>query len=161
MPEVLAYRQKCLAKLESPSSETNCKVIEIACNLANEDWPSKLYQHGFNPNNPTLWLAEGLLPYLTEQEIRELFSRIRKLSSRESHIAFDLISTRFQKVMKISHFALDDEEEVRRIFTEFGCEDIECISFEKLGAMHGREVSGNLTFIVNAKLSSQDFPSQN
>lgn len=161
MPAVIAYRQKCLKNLESSLTETNCKVIEIACNLANEDWPSKLHQHGFNPNNPTLWLAEGLLPYLTEQENRELFSRIRKLSSKESHIAFDLISTQFQKVLKISPFAVDDEEEVRRIFTEFGCEDIECISFEKLGAMHGRQISHNLTFIVNAKLSNQDFPPKN
>jgi methyltransferase (TIGR00027 family) len=160
VPEVLAYRQECLEKVETLSLETSCKVVEIACNLTNEEWPSKLYEHGFNPDNPTFWLAEGLLPYFNLEEIRRLCSQIRELSTKGSHIVFDLVSTRYQKLLDIIHFALDNEEEVHQIFTNLGCEDIVCLSYQKVAAIYERSVSNDVTFIVNANLSCQNVSSK-
>jgi methyltransferase (TIGR00027 family) len=161
VPEVLAYRQKCLEKFESPLPATNCKVIEIACNLANEDWSSKLLEHGFKPDQPTFWLAEGFFHYLTKQAIEKLFEHTRKLSAKDSCIVFDLVSPRLKKLLAIISFALDDEQEVQQVFNEFGCEEIECTSFTKIGSMYGRTVSRDRTFIVTAKLSNRDLHSIN
>jgi methyltransferase (TIGR00027 family) len=157
---VLAYRQKCFKKLESGPPTTNCKVIEIACNLANEEWPSKLLEHGFKPDQPTFWLAEGFFHYLTKQDIQNLFVHIRQLSAKNSSIAFDLVSLRFQKLLNIIRFAIDNEQEVRQLFQEFGCEDIECMPFQKIGLKYGRTVSHDRTFIVHAKVTNQEIRSK-
>jgi O-methyltransferase involved in polyketide biosynthesis len=118
-----------------------------------------LREAGFDIDRPTLWLAEGFFQYLTEQQIGSLFNQVRQLSSsKQTCIAFDLVSTRFQASFRhavaggLFHFALDDEKEVRRIFSELGCDDIECTSFQELGAAYGRNVSRNRFFIVNAKM---------
>ena len=159
VPEVLAYRQNCLEKLDQHSLTINCKVVEIACNLANEEWSSKLLQHGFKPDQSTFWLAEGLLHYLYKHDIQKLFKKMRQLSAKDSCIVFDLVSPRLLNLLPIIHFALDDEQEIHQVFNELGCEDIECTSFAKIGPIYGRTVSPDRTFIVNAKLFNGDIHS--
>jgi methyltransferase (TIGR00027 family) len=155
---VLTYRQKCFAQLAVPPT-TAWSVVEIPCDLSGDEWGRKLCEADFDINQPTLWLAEGFFQYLTEQQIRSLFNQVRQLSSsKQTCIAFDLVSTRFQASLRYAitgglfHFALDDENEVRRIFSELGCDDIECTSFQELGIAYGRNVSRDRSFIVNAKL---------
>ncbi|CAF1512413.1 unnamed protein product [Adineta ricciae] len=155
VPEVLAYRQKCFEKLESSLPKVNRSVAEIACNLVNDEWPAELLHHGFKPDQPTFWLAEGLFHYLTKQDIQKLLERIQKLSAKNSCITFDLVSPRLLELLPIIKFALDDEQEIRRIFHEFNCEDIECMSFENIGLTYRRTVSRDRTFIVTAKLFNQ------
>ncbi|CAF0949504.1 unnamed protein product [Rotaria sordida] len=150
---VLIYRQKCFEQLDPRSFATNHKVTEIACNLADEEWSSKLVEHGFNTDQPTIWLAEGFFHYLTEEDIRKLFERIRQLSASDSCIVFDVASTQLRNFVPMIHFALDDEQEIHRIFNGFGCESVECTPFQKIGAMYGRTVSRDRSFIVKAKLS--------
>ncbi|CAF1558606.1 unnamed protein product [Adineta steineri] len=153
VPQVLAYRQQCLERLEPHPPAANCKIVEIACDLTNDEWLSKLVEHGFHSDQPTFWLAEGFFQYLVEKDVRRIFDQIRQVSAKDSHIAFDLVSSRRQKTLTIIRFTLDDEQEVRRIFTELGCIEIECIPFQQVGAMYDRSVSRDRTFIVNAKLS--------
>lgn len=158
VPHVLKYRKKCFALLETPPT-TPFKVAEIPCDLSKGDWGQVLYQSGFATDRPTLWLAEGFFHYLTEEQIALLFDRIRQLSSSEQTcIAFDLVSTRFQASGRYATdaglftFAVDEESEVRRIFSKFGCSDIECISFPEIGKLYGRNASRDRSFIVEAKL---------
>jgi methyltransferase (TIGR00027 family) len=158
VPHVLTYRQKCFAQLDVPPT-TTWGVVEVPCDLSGEEWGRKLREAGFDIDRPTLWLAEGFFQYLTEQQIGSLFNQVRQLSSsKQTCIAFDLVSTHFQASFRhavaggLFHFALDDEKEVRRIFSELGCDDIECTSFQELGAAYGRNVSRDRSFIVNAKM---------
>ena len=51
---------------------------------------------------------------------------------------------------------MDADEEVRRLFHEFGCEDIEFTSFEQLGQIHRRPVGRDRTFVIHAKVSHDD-----
>jgi methyltransferase (TIGR00027 family) len=158
VPHVLKYRQKCFAQLDVPPT-TQCSVVEVPCDLSNDEWSRLLREAGFAIDRPTLWLAEGFFHYLTEQQIASLFHQIRQMSSsKQTCIAFDLVSTRFQSSIRhavaggLFHFAIDDENEVRRIFSELGCYDIECTSFQELGAIYGRNVSRDRSFIVQAKM---------
>jgi methyltransferase (TIGR00027 family) len=158
VPHVLAHRKKCFAQLNVPPT-TPCSVVEIPCDLSNEEWGRMLREAGFAVDQPTLWLAEGFFHYLTEQQIGSLFNQIRQLSSsNQTGIAFDLVSARFQASVRraktdgLFHFALDDENEVRRIFSELGCYDVECTSFQELGKMYSRNVSHDRSFIVEAKM---------
>ena len=160
VPHVLKYRNKCL-KLLNKQPTTPCKVVEIPADLSNEKWSPSLREAGFSINQPTLWLAEGFFHYLTEQQIGLLFNRLQQLSfSKQTSIAFDLVSTRFQSSARhasntgLFRFALDDENEVRPIFSQMGCFDIQCTSFEELGKKYGRNVSRDRSFIVEAKMNS-------
>lgn len=49
-------------------------AIYRACNadLGSEDWTQRLIVAGFDPSVPTVWVAEGLLPYLSEATVTAL-----------------------------------------------------------------------------------------
>jgi methyltransferase (TIGR00027 family) len=159
VPHVLRYRKKCFAQLAEPAT-TSCSVVEIACDLSNDEWGRMLLEAGFAIDRSTLWLAEGFFHYLNEQKIALLFNRIQQLtSSNQSSIAFDLVSSHFQAFLRYTvhsgllHFALDDTNDVYRIFSELGCYDIECTSFEELGTTYDRNISRDRSFIVEAKIN--------
>jgi methyltransferase (TIGR00027 family) len=84
-PDVLAFKQ---AVLSSQSAAPRCdrRVIEVDLR---EDWRSALLAAGFRAHEPTAWLAEGLLMYLSEPERDALFARIGSLSAPGSRIALD------------------------------------------------------------------------
>ena len=53
-----------------------------------DDWPKALLDNGFDPTQPTAWIAEGLLIYLPPEAQDLLFDRINELSapgSRRRH----------------------------------------------------------------------------
>ena len=159
VPHVLKYRRNCFSSLKTHPT-TPFKVIEVPCDLANENWSRLLCEAGFAINRSTLWLAEGFLHYLTEEQTALLFDRIRRLSqSDQTCIAFDLISTRFQANGRYATnaglftFAVDDESEVHRIFSRLGCYDVECTSFPEIGRIYGRNASRDRSFVVEAKLT--------
>ena len=159
VPHVLRHRQKCLAQLIEPAT-TSCKVVEVACDLSKDEWGRMLLEAGFAVDRSTLWLAEGFFHYLNEQQIALLFHRIQRLtSSEQTSIAFDLVSSHFQALVRyiiptgLIHFAVDDTNDVSRIFSKLGCYDIECTSFEELGRIYDRHVSRDRSFVVQAKLN--------
>jgi methyltransferase (TIGR00027 family) len=53
------------------------------------DWPAALRDAGFDPQAPTVWLAEGLLPYLPAQAEIDLFDRVTELSAPGSRLAVE------------------------------------------------------------------------
>lgn len=82
---VLAYKNEKLAR-----AEPRCDRRAIAIDLA-EQWPAAITARGFDPHARTLWLVEGLLPYLREHEVAALFARIDALSTAGSIALFDCI----------------------------------------------------------------------
>lgn len=57
-----------------------------------EHWGSALLQHGFDNAQPTVWLLEGLVMYLTETETRRMMRCIGRLSAPGSVVFHDAIS---------------------------------------------------------------------
>jgi len=84
-PEVLALKQERLG-----GATPACDRVPVPIDLA-DDWPAALTDHGFRPRLPTVWLAEGLLPYLDERLVRELLGRVAALSAPGSTFLADVI----------------------------------------------------------------------
>lgn len=85
-PEVLNYKNEKLA-----TAQPLCTRIPIAADLR-EEWTGLLRQAGFNEGEPTLWMVEGLLMYLSEGEVSSLFERINQLVSPQDRMVFDILS---------------------------------------------------------------------
>ncbi|MEV0280392.1 SAM-dependent methyltransferase [Streptomyces sp. NPDC050610] len=55
-------------------------------------WLSSLYEAGFDPEKPTLWVAEALLFFLTDDQVRSLLDLLAEGSAPGSHVALDVLS---------------------------------------------------------------------
>lgn len=59
-PEVIEFKSKTLADLGAqPTADRHTVAIDLR-----DDWPKALRDNGFDPSQPTAWIAEGLLIYL-------------------------------------------------------------------------------------------------
>ncbi|WP_176562109.1 SAM-dependent methyltransferase [Mycolicibacterium palauense] len=55
------------------------------------DWTSPLRRRGLDPTRPTMWCAEGLLPYLPATVQMRILDEVAALSSRGSRFAADVV----------------------------------------------------------------------
>jgi methyltransferase (TIGR00027 family) len=85
-PEVVEFKHRTLAALgAAPTAELHPVGIDLRC-----DWPAALRQCGFDPNNATAWIAEGLLiGYLPGEDQERLLDDITALSAPGSELAVD------------------------------------------------------------------------
>jgi methyltransferase (TIGR00027 family) len=86
-PEVIEFKTKTLTGL---GAQPNADRHTIAIDLRN-DWPKALLDNGFDPTQPTAWIAEGLLIYLPPEAQDLLFDRINELSAPGSRVATEHI----------------------------------------------------------------------
>ncbi|MGH3779460.1 MAG: SAM-dependent methyltransferase [Pseudonocardiaceae bacterium] len=87
-PKVLEFKDRVLT---DQGARAQCVRRTLAVDLR-EDWPSALLKAGFDPSRRTVWLAEGLLPFLPDDAKVGLFSRVHQLSPAGSRIAAEHIS---------------------------------------------------------------------
>ncbi|KUI48279.1 SAM-dependent methyltransferase [Mycobacterium sp. GA-1199] len=86
-PEVIAFKSDTLAALGAePTAERRVVAIDLR-----DDWPKALRNNGFDPGQPTAWIAEGLLIYLPPAAQDLLFDRIDDLSAPGSRVATEHI----------------------------------------------------------------------
>jgi methyltransferase (TIGR00027 family) len=62
-----------------------CERITVAGDLRG-DWPAALRAAGLRPDEPTAWVAEGLLVYLSPEDVDQLLDRITSLSTPVSRL---------------------------------------------------------------------------
>ncbi len=86
--DVLEFKDATLASL---GAEPRCARTTIGIDLR-DDWPTALQAGGFEPVRSTVWVAEGLLPYLAPGARSELCHNINGLSAPASVLAFDRIA---------------------------------------------------------------------
>src|SRR3954452_21367190 len=86
-PEVIEFKTKTLTGL---GAQPNADRHTIAIDLRS-DWPKALLDNGFDPTQPTAWIAEGLLIYLPPEAQDLLFDRIDELSAPGSRVATEHI----------------------------------------------------------------------
>jgi methyltransferase (TIGR00027 family) len=85
LPEVLAFKQRVLA---GEGAVPRCARTVLAVDLRG-DWPAELTGAGFAPAEPTAWLAEGLLIYLSASEAARLLAAVGQLSAPGSQLALE------------------------------------------------------------------------
>ncbi|MBA3773794.1 MAG: SAM-dependent methyltransferase [Ramlibacter sp.] len=56
------------------------------------DWSQALLDAGFDRTQPTLWLVEGLLFFLTQEQVQTVLGTCRRLSAAHSRMVVDMIS---------------------------------------------------------------------
>lgn len=84
-PRVLEFKRDTL---EDYGARPKAKRREIDVDLR-DDWPSALRDNGFRPDEPSAWIAEGLLIYLPADAQQTLFTGIDSLSSAGSRLALE------------------------------------------------------------------------
>ncbi|BBY18513.1 SAM-dependent methyltransferase [Mycolicibacterium litorale] len=83
-PTVLRYKENALtAHGARPAADWHPVGVE-----SDLPWPTRLWESGFNHNEPTAWLAEGLLP-LPDATQDALITEMDGLSAAGSLLAFD------------------------------------------------------------------------
>ena len=90
-PKVLAFKGETL---RSRGLEPAARYTAVPVDLR-QDWPKALREAGFDPEEPTAWAVEGLLPYLPAAAQDLLFEHITDLSARGSRIAVEAFGAGF------------------------------------------------------------------
>jgi methyltransferase (TIGR00027 family) len=68
--------------------------VEVAVDLR-QDWPKALQEAGFDASAPSVWSAEGLMPYLPAAAQDLLFERIQGLTAPGSRVAVEALGPTF------------------------------------------------------------------
>src|SRR5277367_5574042 len=105
-PEVIAFKTTTLADL---GAEPTTDRRTVAIDLRN-DWPAALIEAGFDKNQPTAWIAEGLLGYLPPEAQDRLLDNITALSADGSRLATETVPD-------MSHLDLEKARETMRTAT--------------------------------------------
>jgi len=86
-PQVIEFKTAALAEL---GAEPRADRRAVAIDLRN-DWPSALKDAGFDPTQPTAWIAEGLLGYLPPEAQDRLLDNITALSVPGSRLGTESV----------------------------------------------------------------------
>jgi methyltransferase (TIGR00027 family) len=90
-PRVLDFKASTLA---AHGSQPACNRIAVPVDLR-QDWPDALRQAGFDPSAPSVWSAEGLMPYLPAAAQELLFNRVHGLTAAGSRVAVEALGPKF------------------------------------------------------------------
>ncbi|MFI1161297.1 SAM-dependent methyltransferase [Streptomyces sioyaensis] len=85
-PEMVAFKEDVL------QGEVPCCTREVIAADLRGDWPALLVERGFRADEPTAWLVEGVLVYLTERDADHLLGRISALSAPGSRLALEHVT---------------------------------------------------------------------
>jgi methyltransferase (TIGR00027 family) len=93
LPKVLEFKARVLGE---QGATPKARRREVAADLRT-DWPTELKGAGFDPQSPSAWSVEGILPYLTDDAQSQLFSRISELSAPGSRVAVGALGSRLDR----------------------------------------------------------------
>jgi methyltransferase (TIGR00027 family) len=114
-PKVLAFKTETL---RSRNVDPAARYVQVPVDLR-QDWPKALLEAGFDPDEPTAWAAEGLLPYLPAAGQDLLFERITGLSAKGSRIGIEAFGAGFFD----PEYLATRRERMRQVREEAGVED--------------------------------------
>jgi methyltransferase (TIGR00027 family) len=83
-----------LSTLTEHGAQAAVNRIEVPVDLRH-DWPKALQEAGFDPSQPSVWSAEGLMPYLPAAAQDLLFERIDALTAPGSRVAVEALGPKF------------------------------------------------------------------
>lgn len=87
-PLVIEFKATTLAGLGAqPTADLRAVPIDLR-----QDWPKALRDCGFDPNEPSAWIAEGLLAFLPPDAQDQLLDNITELSAPGSRLAAEIFA---------------------------------------------------------------------
>jgi methyltransferase (TIGR00027 family) len=90
LPKVLEFKAHVLGE---HGVAPKARRSEVGADLRT-DWPAPLKAAGFDPQSPSAWSVEGVLPYLTDDAQDALFTRISELCAPGSRVAVGALGSR-------------------------------------------------------------------
>lgn len=87
-----------------PELEARPDIQALAVKFGEELWWEKLVASGFDPSVPSLFLVEGLVMYLEEAEIEEIFTQIQRLMAPGSVVVGDYVNRGFLQHPMVQSF---------------------------------------------------------
>jgi methyltransferase (TIGR00027 family) len=90
-PKVLEFK---FSTLRARGARPTAKLRQVAVDLRH-DWPEALQEAGFDASMPSVWSAEGLLPFLPSAAQDLLFERVVALSAAGSKLAVEALASDF------------------------------------------------------------------
>lgn len=87
-PATQSLKRQMLTKAGIDSSG----VTFVSADFETEDWLAKLIEAGFDPSKPTLFIWEGVTPYLDREAVEDTLRKIATLA-KGSIVAFDYFTT--------------------------------------------------------------------
>ncbi|GBF78989.1 SAM-dependent methyltransferase [Aphanothece sacrum] len=113
--EVLEHKNAILKDI-SPKSHRHTIKADLRF-----PWIHLLLESGYCQDQPSIWLLEGLLYYLTEMEVYQLLKNISDVSAINSYLGADLVNKKSlegdSKVMKTWRSGFDEPEV---LFNDYG-----------------------------------------
>lgn len=85
-PSAFAFKDKVLA--DAGARPTARSRTAVHADLR-EDFAARLADRTFDPGRPTAWVAEGVLPYLTADQARQVITDVGRLSAPGSRLVFE------------------------------------------------------------------------
>jgi len=134
-----------LPVLNSEGAVTPFLYHNVVADLSIDTWPEVLIAAGFDPNIPTLWLLEGFINYLTEEEAAVLMDRLgRQLSAVGSRLVATLLTAQSPRRPEALHRFFP--EDPLAFLGEHGWTGVQT-EIDELAKDYGREIS-NAPFIA-------------
>ncbi|MFD3330746.1 class I SAM-dependent methyltransferase [Streptomyces sp. NPDC058701] len=91
LPGQLEAKERLLSGLPRPT----CRRTLLDCDLRSPGWTSALAGRGHHRGRRTLWVVEGLLPYLSPEESDRLLAEVSAVSAADSVITLDAPDARY------------------------------------------------------------------
>jgi len=89
LPEVLDTKE---AVIEAAGARESCERRTVRVNLKEETWPEALLAAGYKAEEPSVWLIEGLLFYLTHAAVHGLLEKVGTLTASGSLLGLDVMN---------------------------------------------------------------------
>ncbi|MFF3034067.1 class I SAM-dependent methyltransferase [Streptomyces rubiginosohelvolus] len=86
LPGQLEAKEELLAPVED---RLTCRRTALSEDLREASWPQRLEEAGHASDRPTVWIVEGLMPYLGAEDFTRILTRIGMLSSPGSVLLVD------------------------------------------------------------------------
>lgn len=87
-PQVIEFKTRVMTDLgASPTADRRTVAIDLR-----DDWPTALRENGFDIDQPTAWIAEGLLIYLPPEAQDRLLDNVTALSAPDSRFATEYMA---------------------------------------------------------------------
>ena len=88
-PEVLAAKDEALTHADARPA---CERRTIGADLGRSSWAEALSNAGYEAQEPSVWLMEGLLFYMSEVTVRRLLGTTGALAAPRSLLGVDLVN---------------------------------------------------------------------
>ncbi|WP_274917903.1 SAM-dependent methyltransferase [Streptomyces sp. WZ-12] len=149
---VLEFKEGVLGRL---GARPRCGRHVVPVDLRG-DWPVALRGAGFDPGRASVWLAEGLLPFLPGKAERLFFERISALSAPGSRLAAEHLAASVRPVVEDPEFRVvtrqlgvdiaelwhfEGKEDPDRQLAAAGWE-VRAVPVPEVAAVYGRELPG-------------------